>query len=336
MKPSWNLTFIALCLLVVSCRGTAGAAVLKIATIAPEGAFEVVQMQAAAKEIRERTQGRVSFKFFTGGVMGSDQGVLRKIRIGQLQGGAVSSGSLSAVYPDSQVYTLPMVFRSLDEVDHVRKTLDPVLVKGYEEAGFVTFGIAEGGFAQIMSTSPVASVSDLQNQKVWIPENDKASLEAVRAFDISPIPLSIADVRTGLQTGMINTIATPPAYAIILHWHTQVRHLTQLPLIYTFGVLAIDREAFRVLSGPDQALVRELMEAAFRRIDGHNREQNIQAMDLLRKEGIREVVPDPASVALWQDRSRVVAHRLVEQKALSREILGTLEQLLADFRKAKP
>jgi TRAP-type C4-dicarboxylate transport system substrate-binding protein len=332
MKRPWFPALVALCLLTLG-QAEPEAAVFKIATIAPEGAFEVVQMQAAAKEIREKTQERVSFKFFTGGVMGSDQGVLRKIRIRQLHGGAVSSGSLSAAFPDSQIYTLPLAFRSQEEIDHVRKTMDPVLLKGYEEAGFVVFGIAGGGFAQILSNSPVATINDLKNRKVWIPENDRAALEAVRAFDISPIPLAISDVRTGLQTGMIDTVATPPAYAILLHWHTQVKYVTRLPLIYTFGVLAIDREAFMELTPPDQALVREIMGAAFQRIDAHNREQNDEALALLLKGGIQEVVPDDQAVALWQEKAGTVAAGLVGEKVMSPAILETLNGLLADFRK---
>ncbi|MFH1156659.1 MAG: TRAP transporter substrate-binding protein DctP [Pseudomonadota bacterium] len=335
MKMPWFLPILSLIILSLS-PVAAGASVFKIATIAPEGAFEVVQMQAAAAEIKDKTQSRVSFKFFTGGVMGSDQGVLRKIRIRQLQGGAVSSGSLSAIYPDSQIYSLPLVFRSMGEVDYVRKTLDPVLTKGYEDAGFVIFGIAEGGFAQIMSTNPVASIHDLQNQKAWVPENDKSAFEAVKAFGVSPIPLSIADVRTGLQTGMINTVAIPPAYAILLHWHTQVKYITQLPLIYTFGVLAIDKGAFMELSGPDQAVVREILGSAFARMDKHNRNQNDEAMALLKTDGIQEVVPDAPTVAQWREKAQNAIAIMAGHNILSKNIVDTLDRLLSEFRNKKP
>ena len=41
-------------------------------------------MRAGAKEIKERTEGRVQIKFYGGGVMGNDQKVLSRIRIGSL------------------------------------------------------------------------------------------------------------------------------------------------------------------------------------------------------------------------------------------------------------
>jgi TRAP-type C4-dicarboxylate transport system substrate-binding protein len=292
----------------------------------------MTQMQAAAKEITAVTNGRVRFKFFPGGVMGNDQGVLRKIRINQLQGGALSLGSLSSYYPDSQVYSLPFVFSSFEEVDYVRKRMDPILMKGYEKAGFVVFGLAEGGFARIMSRNPVATVADLQRQKVWIPENDAAALEAVRAFDVSPITLSLADVRTGLQTGLLDTVAIPPAYAILLHWHTQIRYITQIPLIYTNGLLAITKRAFDKLEAGDRAVVRSRMEHAFGRINKHNRKQNVEAMEVLKEMGLKFIVPDAQASENWMKRSRRVPERLAAKGVLSQEILDTINMHLSKIR----
>lgn len=306
--------------------------VFKIATLAPEGAFEVVQMQAAAIDIAKATDGRVKFKFFTGGVMGNDQGVLRKIRINQLQGGALSSGSLSTYYPDSQVYSLPFVFRSFDEVDYVRKQMDDSLIKGYEDVGFIVFGLAEGGFARIMSNTPILTVADLQQRKVWIPENDAAALEAVKAFDVSPITLSVADVRTALQTGLLDTVAIPPSYAILLHWHTQVRYITEIPLIYTNGLLAIEKRAFSKLSPPDGQIVKSRMAEAFTQIDRHNRNQNIEAVEVLKEMGLTFVVPDANAHDTWLQRSLIVPQSLVDKGVLSRQIVDTLNLHLSTFR----
>ena len=83
------------------------ARVFKIATISPDGTFWMQEMRAGAEEIKKQTQGRVVFKFYPGGVMGSDESVLRKIRIGQLQGGAVTAGSLVSIDPDIAIYELP-------------------------------------------------------------------------------------------------------------------------------------------------------------------------------------------------------------------------------------
>ena len=122
----------------------------KIATISPDGTRWMNMMRAAANDIKSQTNGRVRFKFYPGGVMGNDSSVMRKIRIGQLHGAAFTGGGLAEAYPDIAIYGLPMLFANLAEVDYVRARMDKVFEAGMEDAGFVNFGIVEGGFAMFM------------------------------------------------------------------------------------------------------------------------------------------------------------------------------------------
>lgn len=177
---------------------------LKIATTSPEGTSWMVKMRAGAKKIATLTNNRVKFKFYPGGVMGNDQSVLRKIRIGQLHGGAVTNGSFSKLYPDAQLYGLPFLFNSAEEVNYIREKMDNDFIKGLDKKGYVTFGFAEGGFAYLMSNKPLRNVDDLQQQKVWIPAGDIIGKTVFETAEVSPIPLPIADVMTSLQTGLID------------------------------------------------------------------------------------------------------------------------------------
>ena len=93
---------------------------LKIATLAPAGTTWMKEMKKGAGEIKKKTEGRVKLKFYPGGVMGNDKSVHRKIKIGQLHGGAFTSGGLSHVYPEIQTLSLPMLFDNFAEVDYVR------------------------------------------------------------------------------------------------------------------------------------------------------------------------------------------------------------------------
>ena len=284
----------------------------------------------------QKTDNRVQIKYYPGGVMGDDKAVLRKIRIGQLHGGAVVSGSLSKFYPDNQIYSLPLKFKSFEEVDYVRKFLDQRIIEGLEKNGFVTFGIAEGGFAYVMSKAPIRSVDEMRRQRVWIPDNDPMILEAVKAFEITPIPLSIADVRAGLQTGLINTVTTPPIGAVALQWHTQIKYLMDEPFLYIYGVLAVDRKAFEKIAPEDQRVFREIMGRVFRDLDRLNRQDNVKALKALRKQGIEFVKVPADSLAKWYNDALKVPRQLIETNRLSQEMVGALEGLLKDYRSKQP
>jgi TRAP-type C4-dicarboxylate transport system substrate-binding protein len=319
-------------LLIVMLSVPAQAMRFKIATLSPEGSVWMQKMREGAEELARKTDKRVTIKYYPGGVMGDDRAVLRKIRIGQLHGGAVVGGSLSKFYPDNQIYSLPLKFRSFQEVDYVRKHLDQRIAQGLEKGGFVTFGIAEGGFAYVMSTVPIRTVQEMRRQKVWIPDNDTMILETVKAFDITPFPLSIADVQAGLQTGLINTVTTPPIGAVALQWHTQINYLMYEPFLYIYGVLAVDRSAFARISSEDQQIFREIMGRIFHELDRMNREDNVKALEALRNQGVKFIKPLAKAMEKWYHDAEAVPKRLIRAGKLSRDMVNTLERLLKDYR----
>ena len=117
---------------------------IKLATIAPEGSAWMNSMRAGAAEIRERTDGRVNFKFYGGGVQGNDKQVLREMRIGQLHGGAFTSNALVEFQKDAILYAMPMLFSDIEEVQFARQRMDGRLRALLEQAGYVNFGFAGG------------------------------------------------------------------------------------------------------------------------------------------------------------------------------------------------
>ena len=267
------------------------ATTLKIATLSPEGTAWMKMLRQAASNIEQRTDGSVKLKIYPGGVMGDDKAVLRKLRVGQLHGAALTSGGVMQPYQDIVLYNLPLTFRSAEEADYVRERMDSKLMAGLAQNKFVGFGLAEVGFAYPMTKDPVTAVADFQNQRVWAPDNDPGALKAYSSFNITPIPLPIADVLTGLQTGLIDSIGSPPIGAIALQWHTQVDYALELPLMYVYGLFAITERAFNRMTEAEQAIVTEELTAAVARVDAASRKDNDAAGKALVGEGLKWLQP---------------------------------------------
>lgn len=321
-----RIFLLGLCCLSLS----ATAKTLKIATLSPEGSAWMQQFRKAAAEIKEQTDGRVKIKFYPGGVMGDDQAVLKKIKIRQLHGGAMTGGSLARFYSDSQVYSLPLMFDNLEQVRQVRDSIDADIIKGYEEGGFVTFGLAGGGFAYIMSQEPVAHPEDLRGKKSWAPDANPATVAAFDAFSISPIPLGIGDVLAGLQTGLIDTVATTPVAAITLQWHTQIKHITKVPLLYVYAVMAVDKKAFARLKEADQEIVRNTFSQVFATLDKVNEQDNMKALAALEAQGINIIEPNAEQLAAWKSIGEKAAKAMLETGVVSQPMVNKLEQLLTE------
>lgn len=321
-----------LSLLLLSPLSQAGTT-LKIATLAPDGTSWMKEMRAAAKQIQQQTEGRVRIRFYPGGVMGNDNSVLRKIRVGQLHGGAITGGGLSAIYRDAQLYTLPFQFRNLQEVDAVRQVMDPLIIAGLKNEGYVSFGLSEGGFAYLLSNRPVKTTNNMRELKIWIPEGDEINANMFQALGISPVPLPLTDVLTGLQTGLIDTIASAPVGAIALQWHTRVNYLTQVPLAYLYATLVLTETAFNKLQKPDRSVVREILGATFDRIDRQNRMDNEKALAALQKQGIEFVSPSADQQQAWEQHANTTLNKLSEEKLFSKAMFSRMQTLVQQYRK---
>ena len=275
IKPFSQLIHVFLFLFLLVGSSSVYSKTFKFASLSPEGSDWMQKMRAGAKEIKERTKGRVKFKFYPGGVMGDDQAVLRKIRIGQLHGGALAGGSIMKANPDYRIYSLLLTYKNQGEIDYIRQHIDVDIKQGFEEGGFIILGMAESGFAYSMSSKvPISNIKQLKHQKVWSPSNDKLSQETLQSFGVTPIPLPYGDVLAGLQTGLIDTVAMSPIGAIALQWYTQIKYLTDMPLLYSLGILTINKKSFKKIKSSDQKIVREVMNKAFAAIDKTIRKNN--------------------------------------------------------------
>ncbi len=316
----------------LTAQSQASTVTLKIATLAPDGTGWMKSMRKAAKQITEQTDGRVKLRLYPGGVMGNDKSVLRKIRIGQLHGAALVSGGLIDIDKDIQIYGLPVLFNSYAEVDYVRERVDKLLIQSLREKGFVSFGITEAGFAYLMSQSPITRPEDLRKRKVWIPEGDEVSRMAIEALDISPIQLPITDVLTGLQTGLIDTVASSPIGAIALQWHTRVKYLTDLPLIYFYGTLVIKQKALNRLSQSDQKTLREILEEASREHDSQSRKENLNARKALQNQGIQFVEPSQQDIPNWLTTISKSVDKMAQRELFSPALLEQIRRYLNEYR----
>ncbi|NOZ11995.1 MAG: C4-dicarboxylate ABC transporter [Gammaproteobacteria bacterium] len=312
------------------------ASTFKIAALFPDGSSWMQKMRAGADEIKEKTQGRVKFKFYPGGVMGDDKAVIRKMKIGQLQGGALTGGSLIQAYSENQVYSLVLKYQSQKEIEYVRGFVDPLIMQGLEKGGYVSFGLMGSGFSYIMSTkSPVANVSELRKLKTWIPANDESALEAVKAFEVKPITLPLGDVLAGLQTGLINTVAISPIGAIVLQWHTQIKFITELPILYSFGTLVLNKKDFNKISSADQKIIRTVLSNITKAADKQNIKDNEAALATLRNQGIKFIQPNVTELNEWKKYAAESEKRMLSAGIISNKIIGIVNGHIKTFRKNK-
>jgi TRAP-type C4-dicarboxylate transport system substrate-binding protein len=327
--PVLALSVLALALSGIS---PALAVTLKIATIAPEGSSWMTDMRAGARVIEEHTGGRVQMKFYGGGVQGNDKQVQRKMRTGQLHGGAFTSGGLNMFHPDADLFSLPLLFNTVDEARYVREQMEGEIRQRLEDAGYVNFGLAAAGFAYLMSNRPLRTLSDLDGRKIWLPEGDPTGFAALRALGVAPVVMPVTDVMTGLQTDLLDSVTVPPVGAVVLQWHTRLKYITNVPVAYVYAALLIDRKAFERIAPDDQQVVREVMEGIYRKFDQNGVRDNDDAMQALLDSGLERVEPDAAEVAQWREIVQRSHHEQAAAGVFDLELLERLQAMISGYR----
>ena len=315
---------------------SASSQTLKMATISPDGLAWMKQLRAAMKVVEQNTDGRVKFKLYPGGVQGDDFTVLRKMRIGQLQGGALAAGTLIRYYTDLQIYNLPLQFQNFGEVDAVRARMDQGIVDGIGSGGMHIFPLVETGFAYLLTKKPVTNPADLAQLKVWVPEGDPLGEQLVKLFKVSPVPLNITDVLAALQTGLVDAVAVPPLVAIALQWHNHIDYMMDLPLMYIYSVLAIDGRAMKKISPADQAAMAAVIDPLMQEIDALNRIDNLKAFDAILNTGVERVTPTAADLIAWEAVAVDAVTAMVEAGEVTQPVLDEFDAVLTEHRERRP
>ena len=325
------LTLLFCALLIYSPAQARAKYLFKVATIAPEGSIWTKRFHAFAAEVGEKSRGEVGFKVYSGGIMGDDQAMYRKMRVGQLHGGGFTMTGIGSIVPDFRVMGVPFLFRSYEEVDFVMAGLRPSFSEAFAEKGLVLIAMTEVGFVYAMSTSPVATLSELKKSKVWAPEADPISIAYLQTLGITPLPLTIPDVLTSLQTGMVETVFNSLYGSIVLQWFTKTKYISDVPFGYAYGGLLLDRKRFSKMPESYQSMMKETARKHFSQLIIDTRQSNGDSRQVLQNNGVSMVIPDTEDLNTLHTMREETVQR-VQGTAFSQQIYQATTTLLDEYR----
>jgi len=314
----------------------AGRHLIKFATLAPEGSTWMKVMRDFARSVKEKTGGQVRFRIYPGGVQGDEKDVVRKIRIAQLHSAGFTGVGLGEILPEVRILELPFLFLKEGEVDFVHQKVDPRLMKDFEKKGFVLLGWAEVGLVHLFSKHPIKNKADLKAAKLWAWDGDPLAKAYFEALDLSPISLSVTDVLTSLQTGLIDTVYASPLGAIALQWFTKVQYMTRLPVSNATGAVLVSKSIFNRLSPEQQSVLKAEGRRHFERLVRLSREENREAIQQIQKEGVKLLpMPSPKDLQDFLEVGRSTWNRL-SGKLFPPDLLAEVLNALTEYRKTHP
>jgi TRAP-type transport system periplasmic protein len=262
---------------------------LRFATLAPSGSPWMEVLDKAAAEIKEKTAGRISLKYFEGGQQGDERDFVRKIKLGQLDGAAVTAVGLSMIDESIRVLELPMMFQSVEELDYVADKLWPYFQKKFEAKGFKLQDRGEVGWIYFLSKNKVDKLSDLRNQKLWLWGDDRLVSAIYKKFGLNGVPLGVPEVDGNLTSGKIDACYGSPLAAVALQWYSKVKFMTSMPMSFAIGATVVSAEGYKKLQPQDAKAIEEITRANSKKLRKVIRKANEDAKGTMSRKGVTVV-----------------------------------------------
>lgn len=306
--------------------------VLKIASLAPKGSSWMNSFEKMNREIHKATKGEVALKIYGGGVMGDESAMVRKMRTGQLDGGALTSVGLGDIEPQILVLQLPLTFKNYAELDHVRDQMSERLTKLLADKGFVLIMWGDVGFNYIFSNEPVATPADIKKTKMWVWDADPISKQVMDVAGVNGTLLGVPDVLPSLSTGVIDAFNNSPYGAVALQWHSKAKYVTNLRLAVVIGGVVLNKKSWEALPAEHRKTVQEIASKQGAELLTQIRKDNESAIKTIEKSGVKLVKPNDISAWLaMAEKTRVSLTGELFPKSLVDEMLGHLNA----YRKKK-
>jgi TRAP-type C4-dicarboxylate transport system substrate-binding protein len=304
---------------------------LKLATLAPEGSSWMKLFHEWQKGVESRTNGRVKVKFYAGGVQGDERDCLRKIRLGQISGAAITGIGLASVAPEVRALDIA---RTYEELDQLRAALNDTLRKKFEEKGFILLGWGDVGPVQLFSNRPVKSIEDMKLLKLWLWSDDPMSGTLFSAVGLRGVPMGVPDVLPGLSTGQIDAFFASPLSALALQWSTHAKFVTSMIMQQASGASILSKKVFDSLTPEDQKVVMEEAANLEKKLLKQIRDDNDKALKAMKDRGLQMVETPKEMEKELRQKGEGIAE--VEGKKFSTDFQAQVRGLVDAYRKKHP
>jgi len=289
MNSFWNKAagFTALLFLFSFRAAYGGPTIIKMATIAPEGSSWHRVLLDMGEEWKRISGGKVTLRIYPGGVVGDEEAMLRKMRVGQLQAAAISG--LGLTFLDRSFYALhvPMMFASEEEFDYARSKLSPKLEKILEEKGFIVLNWGDAGWVRFFAKDPFTHPSEMKPMKLYLGAGDAMLTQLYKEAGFRPVPISIVDMLPSLQTGLVEAFNAVPLAALAFQWFALAPNMADLNWSFLSGATVIDKRAWMKIPEELRPKILKVSRDASKRLRREIRTLNENAVKAMVENGLK-------------------------------------------------
>jgi TRAP-type C4-dicarboxylate transport system substrate-binding protein len=306
---------------------------IKLGSLAPNGSPWDTGLRRISAQWSQITGGKVTLKIYPGGIVGDEEDMIRKMRIGQLDAAGMTGVGMCRIFTGVLSIQLPLLIRSDEELFYVLEKMRPMFEQELEKKGFVVLIWSKVGWVHFFSKKTVVWPDDLRSQKMFVWAGDANGVQAWREAGFHPVPLAVTDLMSSLQSGMVEAFTTSPLSAASYQWFGLAKNMCGMKWAPLVGGIVVTKSVWNKIPETQRP---ELLEAA--RIIGESLQSEIdkadaQAVEVMKKHGLTVSEVPSDAVEKWKTATEKAFNKLAG-KSFDAQSFEMVKKHLGDFRKA--
>jgi len=323
-------------LLLVALAATAAVAgplVIKIASIAPARSPWDKALERVANDWERLSNGAVQVKIYAGGIAGGEQDMIRKMRLGVLQGGVFSNMGMAKIDHDLTVLAIPFLFHSREEFDAVFEKMRPTFEGIVERRGFKTMFWTIAGWVNFFAKTPVLAPDDLKKHKISVTADFPEIEQVWKRMGYEAVTGDHSDLMIQLQSGAVTALYLPALVAGSGQFFALAPHMLGPAMAPLVGGLMLSDKAWASIPAELHQPFLDAVAVAGRGLYEETVALEADAVKMMKDNGLVVHDPPPSVLARWREAARQGAEGLIGP-VFSKELYDQINAHLRDYRKA--
>jgi TRAP-type C4-dicarboxylate transport system substrate-binding protein len=311
---------------------------IKLATMAPKGSAFYQALKNMGDQWRTASDNNVRLKIYPGGVAGGDRDVIRKMKLGTVSAGMITSSGLAAVHKAVHVFQMPATYQSPAELDYLVEKMGKTVADIYEAQGLIILSWGEAGWIRFLSQTPMVHPIDRAEQKMYIVAGNPMQVTLWQAAGFNVVPLPVSEISTGLQTGLITAVPVTAQSALMFQWYKHAPHIMSYAWAPLMGAIVVDKRVWERIEPPLRSKLKRIAETCGKALLAQVRPGEMKALTAMQSRGLQLNETPPDAVTAWQNLA-TVARSSLRGGYVPTELFDQAQVHLEEFRakaKAQP
>lgn len=308
---------------------------LKAATLAPKRVGWSIEVERVFQPaVLQCSGGDVFVKPYFGGILGTEEEVIAKMRKGTVDIGGFSGRGAVMACPPFAVVELPFLFAGYEEVDFLRRDMFDDFAELFRKHGFILALWVDQDFDQIYSVKKPMDTLESFRGTVFLswygPLEERLLKDLGASVRLGDVPETMKALRSG--TG--DAVIAPAAYMLGGQTYAVVRYINPAPIRYSPVTVLFRPQVWQAIPQRYKECFFEKRPEIQETFNLHVRQDNEKSLEAMGRYGVK--ISRMSPLALQELRLRCLpVYKEMAGVLYSEALLDRVTGKLKEFREKK-